>query len=129
MDKKLILIADDEQDILDLYTTALTQAGFEIITASNGNETIEIAKQKHPALILMDVKMPVLDGIEAASRIKADPEMASTKIVFLTAFSDYAEFFIDINTIKGLEKIAFIKKGIALNELIAEVKYHLTQEN
>ena len=122
---KVILLVDDEPDVLNLYRTALSQAGFEVITASNGAEAITMAKEKQPALILMDVKMPVMDGVEAASKIQEDPEIAKIKLVFLTAFSDPAKPEIDIKMAQGLGVVDFLKKGISLAELVEKVKQYL----
>ncbi len=126
MDKKaLILLVDDEPDVLSLYQAALVQAGFQVITAANGAEAIETAKQKHPALILMDVKMPVMDGVEAAIKIRENPETANSKLVFLTAFSDPARPEADVKAAKEIGALDFLKKGISLNELVDKIKRYL----
>jgi len=124
-DQALILLVDDEPDILKLYQTALLQAGFRVVTATNGAEAIETIKQKHPALILMDVKMPVMDGVEAAMKIRENPETASSKLVFLTAFSDPARPEVDLRAAREIGALDFLKKGIALTELIEKVKGYL----
>ncbi len=125
-DQALILLVDDEPDILTLYQTALVQAGFQVITAANGAEAIETAKQKHPSLILIDVKMPVMDGVEAAIKIRENPETANSKIVFLTAFSDPAKPEVDVKAAKEIGALDFIKKGIPLTELVDKVRQYLT---
>ena len=84
----LILLVDDEQEMLDLYGAKLRNAGYSVITASNGEECIETAKEKKPALILLDLKMPVMDGAEAFVKLRDDPQTQNIKIAFLTAFSD-----------------------------------------
>lgn len=122
--QKLILIVDDEKDILDLYTTVLTQAGFLAITASNGAEAVNLAKQKHPSLILMDVKMPVMDGIEAVLNLRKDPEMKNTKIIFITAF-DNPMLGMDIKIAEVIGEVGVIKKDIGLAELVTRVKERL----
>ena len=67
---KQILIADDEQDILEIISYNLTKEGYEVYTAKDGNEAIEKAKQIHPDLIILDIMMPKKDGFTLAKEIK-----------------------------------------------------------
>lgn len=122
--QKLILIVDDEQDILNLYQEVLIGAGFMVITALNGVEAVEVVKQKHPSLVLMDVKMPVMNGVEAVLKLRKDPETANTKIIFITAF-DNPMLGMDIKIAETIGEVEVIKKGIGLNELVTKVKQHL----
>lgn len=126
MDKKsLILLVDDEQEILDLYGTALTNAGFEVITALNGQECIDKLKTIKPDLILLDLKMPVMDGIETLAKLKENTKTKDIKAVFLTAFSDPKFIGIDEKFAKEAGAIDFIKKGIGLDELVEKIKKYL----
>lgn len=87
-----ILVVDDEQDISDLISYNLTKEGYQVYTASNGKIAIEKAKEINPDLIILDVMMPVMDGIEACRIMRAMPEFKSTFMVFLTARSEeYSE--------------------------------------
>lgn len=87
-----ILIADDDSDIVEMLQYNLKKEGYEIKTASNGKEAIEKAISFQPHLILMDIMMPQMDGIEASRVIKENPETAETYIIFLTARSEeYSE--------------------------------------
>ncbi len=87
-----ILVVDDEADIIEFISYNLKKEGYEVFTASNGKEAIPIAKKIKPDLILLDVMMPVMDGIEACKLIKADPDFAKTYVVFLTARAEeYSE--------------------------------------
>jgi len=87
-----ILVVDDEQDISDLISYNLTREGYQVYTASNGKIAIEKAKEINPDLIILDVMMPVMDGIEACRVMRAMPEFKSTFMVFLTARSEeYSE--------------------------------------
>ena len=122
--KPLILLVDDEEDILNIYSTALSQAGFEVVTSSNGAEAIEITKQKHPSLILMDVKMPEMNGVEAVLKLRQDSSTADTKIVFITAFDD-PRLGMDFKVAEVIGTIDVIKKGLSLNELVSKVKIYL----
>lgn len=122
---RLVLIVDDELDILDIYREKLVRNGFEVVTATDGAEGVELAKQKHPDLILMDVKMPVMDGITALMKLKEDPTTKDIKVVFLTAFSDPNVPEVDIKAAKEMGAIDFIKKGTALDEVVEKVKQYL----
>jgi len=91
-----ILVVDDEQDIVELLKYNLEKEGFEVKTANDGKKGIETAKKFQPDLILMDIMMPVLDGVEACRQIRELPEMSNTFIIFLTAraeeYSEVAAF-------------------------------------
>jgi two-component system alkaline phosphatase synthesis response regulator PhoP len=90
--KQKILIVDDEPDILELIAYNLNKEGYLFITASNGLEAIQMAKKHLPDLILLDIMMPKLDGIETCRQLRAMPEFKNTYMVFLTARSEeYSE--------------------------------------
>jgi len=87
-----ILIVDDEPDILELVEYNLKKEGYQVFTATNGQEGIALAKKVHPDLIVLDIMMPKMDGIEACRLMRAIPEFKSTFMVFLTARSEeYSE--------------------------------------
>ena len=104
-----ILIADDEPDILEILQYNLRKEGYEVLTAKNGNEAIEIAKKNHPHLIILDIMMPEKSGIEACAILRAMPMFRKTFIIFLTALND------EVTEIKGLETGAddFIAKPVS----------------
>jgi CheY-like chemotaxis protein len=81
----LILLVDDFDDALEIYSTYLTYKGYQVEVAINGAEAIMRAEQRPPALILMDLSMPILDGTGALKQLRSDPRFASTPIVALTA--------------------------------------------
>ncbi|ERJ60485.1 response regulator transcription factor [Sphingobacterium paucimobilis] len=90
--KQKILVVDDEQDILDLISYNLNKEGYQVYTASNGKLAIDKAKEVSPDLIILDVMMPVMDGIEACRIMRSLPEFKHTFMVFLTARSEeYSE--------------------------------------
>ena len=90
--KQKILIVDDEPDILELIAYNLNKEGYLYITASNGLDAIQMAKKHLPDLILLDIMMPKLDGIETCRQLRAMPEFKNTYMVFLTARSEeYSE--------------------------------------
>ena len=83
-----ILIVDDEKDILEFLSYNLQKEGFEIFTASNGSTALKIAKKEVPNLIILDVMMPEMDGIETCEKIREIEALDSTLILFLTARSE-----------------------------------------
>lgn len=113
-----ILLVDDEEDILEIVGYNLEQEGFEVLTAKNGKQAIKIAKKAQPQLIIMDVMMPEIDGIEACECIRAIPELSQTIITFLTARGE------DYSQLAGFEAGAddYITKPIKPKLLISKIK-------
>jgi two-component system alkaline phosphatase synthesis response regulator PhoP len=90
--KKTILIVDDNEDILELLSYNLKSDGYHVEIAKDGVEAIEVAKKVLPELIIMDIMMPKMDGVEACRHIRQLPELANTHIIFLTArVEEYSE--------------------------------------
>ncbi len=90
--KQKILVVDDEPDIVELIAYNLKREGYQVYTAANGQEAVTTAKKTMPDLIILDVMMPKMDGIEACRIMRAMPEFKSTFMVFLTARSEeYSE--------------------------------------
>ena len=86
-----ILIAEDEPDIRDLVAFTLRFAGYEVITANNGEEAVQVASHMLPDLILMDVRMPRMTGYDACRAMKAIPSLRETPVVFLSAKGQESE--------------------------------------
>lgn len=116
--KVKILLVDDEQDILDILSFNLQKEGYDVITATNGNEAIEQAKEIIPDLIVLDRMMPYKNGIEACKELRQIPELKDTAIIFLTALAD------EENEIFGLEVGAddYISKPIKPKLFISKIK-------
>ncbi|WP_118196699.1 response regulator transcription factor [Albibacterium indicum] len=90
--KNKILIVDDEPDIRELIEYNLRKEGYQVMTAVNGKEAVRIAKENIPDLIILDIMMPEMDGIEACRIMRTMPEFRNTFMVFLTARSEeYSE--------------------------------------
>jgi two-component system, OmpR family, alkaline phosphatase synthesis response regulator PhoP len=118
MSKQKILLVDDEQDILDLLSYNLEKEGYEVYTAPNGLKGLELARQIIPDMILLDVMMPEMDGMEACKEIRDDARLKDVVIAFLTARSE------DYSQIAGFDSGAddYISKPIKTRVLISRVK-------
>lgn len=118
MSKQTILVVDDEQDLLDLIEYNLRQEGYNVLKAENGKDGIQAAKEHMPDLVLLDIMMPQMDGIEVCDRMREDPTLSHIPIIFLTARSD------EKTEIEGLNKGAddFITKPISTSKLISRIK-------
>lgn len=90
MEKELksVLIMDDDEFIRDMYTTALTSAGISVLTAKNGQEGVQLALKHRPSVILLDIEMPIMDGLATAKKIREDSWGKTAHIIFLTNHSD-----------------------------------------
>lgn len=84
---KKVLVVDDNADNLRLITYALQRAGYEVIAAGTGEEGIELAARERPAFILMDVKLPGIDGLETTRRIRASMADATIPIIAVTSYA------------------------------------------
>jgi two-component system, OmpR family, alkaline phosphatase synthesis response regulator PhoP len=120
MEKKdiKILLVDDEPDILEIVSYNLSSEGYKIFTAENGVEGVEKAKKEKPHLIILDVMMPEMDGIEACEKIRELPEFKDVIITFLTARGE------DYSLVAGFEAGAddYITKPIKPKVLVSKVK-------
>ena len=85
--KKRILVVEDQLDNRLILHDLLTNAGFDIVEAVNGEEAIASAQASRPDLILMDIQLPILDGYEATQRLKADPDLKSIPIIVVTSYA------------------------------------------
>ena len=123
--KPKILIVDDEADILELIEYNLKQEGYQVFTATNGQEAITIAKKVLPDLILLDVMMPKMDGIEACRLMRTLPEFKQTFMVFLTArneeYSEIAGFNVGADD--------YITKPIKPRSLVSRINAILRRTN
>ncbi|VAW27688.1 Phosphate regulon transcriptional regulatory protein PhoB (SphR) [hydrothermal vent metagenome] len=87
-----ILIVDDDEDILDLLSYNLSKEGYQVFRAHDGVEALEVAKAKLPELIILDIMMPRMDGVEACRLMREEPHLSKAHIIFLTARSEeYSE--------------------------------------
>ncbi|NNC49074.1 MAG: response regulator transcription factor [Flaviramulus sp.] len=113
-----ILLVDDEPDILEIVGYNLSNEGYTVITAENGREGVKKAKKELPHLIILDVMMPEMDGIEACEIIRKNPDLENTIITFLTARGE------DYSQLAGFDAGAddYITKPIKPKVLVSKVK-------
>jgi DNA-binding response OmpR family regulator len=113
-----ILVADDEEDLRELVTYRLTRSGYRVIGAGDGQEALELAAERAPDLMVLDVMMPKLDGYELTRRVRAEEALSSIPVILLTARSQES----DID--RGFEVGAddYLKKPFNPDELVARVR-------
>ena len=113
-----VLLVDDEPDILEFVSYNLTKEGFDVYTASNGKEAVTKALEIIPHLVILDVMMPVMDGVEACEQMRSYEQLKHTIIAFLTARGE------DYSQIAGFDAGAddYISKPISPKVLVSRVK-------
>lgn len=113
-----ILVADDEEDLRELVTYRLSRSGYNVIGAEDGQEAFELAAERTPDLMILDVMMPKLDGYELTRRVRAEAALSSIPVILLTARSQES----DID--RGFEVGAddYLKKPFNPDELVARVR-------
>jgi len=123
--KYKILLVDDEPDILEFLGYNIEKEGFEVFTAQNGREAIEVAKKHKPHLIILDVMMPEMDGVETCDMLRQDKDLKDVIIAFLTARSE------DYSQIAGFEAGAddYITKPVKPKVLVSRIKALLKRYN
>lgn len=116
--KKTILVVDDEQDLIDLIEYNLKKEGFDVLKAGDGLEGIEVAREHNPDLVLLDIMMPKMDGLEVVERMREDKKLKHIPIIFLTARGD------EKTEVEGLDKGGddYITKPISTTKLISRIK-------
>ena len=116
--KKKLLIADDEKYLHDLLTKVLSGDDFDILHAYDGKETLRLAQEQLPDLILLDVMMPAMDGRDICKKLKNDPETKRIKIIMLTAKDQQHD------RILGLQLGAddYIPKPCSMNYLVRRIR-------
>lgn len=118
-----ILIAEDERDIRDLITYTLNFAGYEVVSAGDGEEAVQLALQEMPDLVLLDVRMPRMTGYEACKAIKADEKTKGIPVVFLSAKGQEAEVQAGIQA----GAVEYMVKPFSPDQLTARVQVVLAK--
>ena len=114
----LILVVDDDEDVAETIERSLRRAGHEVLVAHRGADALQIARQRRPELIVLDMMMPGMNGIEVCRHVRANPDLAKTPILFLTAKGEMGD------KIDGFEAGAddYLTKPFDLRELELRVK-------
>jgi CheY-like chemotaxis protein len=121
--RALILVAEDERDIRDLLVTFLEIGGFRTVAVPNGQEAVKEAVDRRPDLILLDVRMPCMDGLQACAALKAMPGTCDIPVVFLSAYASKQD--VENGLAAGAER--YLAKPIeleALNQNVNEILMH-----
>jgi len=118
---KCILVVEDQEDNRQILRDLLTNAGFEMIEAENGEDAVASAQARRPDLILMDIQLPVLDGYEATRRIKAHPDLKSIPIIVVTSYALSGDE--DKARLAGCDD--YVAKPFSPRQLLAKIKEHV----
>jgi DNA-binding response OmpR family regulator len=114
----LVLVADDDEDILLLVTTRLRRDGFDIISARSGDEALALVRERRPALAVLDIGMPGLDGVQVLEQIRADDDLRAMLVVLLTAKAQES----DVRRGFDAGADAYVKKPFSPADLSARVR-------
>jgi len=115
--KKRVLLVDDEKDLTELVTFNLQRNGYEVLCAYNGTDALEIARKESPDLILLDLMLPGVDGIEVARRLKGEPRTESIPIIMLSAKSEETDVVVGLT----LGADDYITKPFSMKILLARI--------
>jgi DNA-binding response OmpR family regulator len=118
MSEPLVLVADDDEDILLLVTTRLRRDGFDIISARSGDEALALVRERRPALAVLDIGMPGLDGVQVLEQIRADDDLRAMLVVLLTAKAQES----DVRRGFDAGADAYVKKPFSPADLSARVR-------
>lgn len=118
-----VLVADDDRDIRDLVVFKLQQAGFVVDSAGDGLEALDLARSTRPDLLLLDVMMPGLSGVDVTRELRADPATARTPVILLTARAQEA----DVETGFATGADDYVVKPFSPRELLSRVQAVLTR--
>jgi two-component system phosphate regulon response regulator PhoB len=118
MDKPTILLVDDEEDIVELLKLNLLREGYKVLTCGTGEQALEIARSKLPSLMILDLMLPGIDGLEVCKRLRSDPKTERIPIIILSAKGEEADI------VTGLELGAddYVTKPFSGKVLVARVR-------
>jgi two-component system cell cycle response regulator DivK len=118
---KRVLIVEDNELNMKLFHDLLEASGMEILQTRNGTDALEVAKRERPDLIVMDIQLPEMSGLEVTERIKSDPDLKPIPVVAVTAFAMKG----DEERIRAAGCEAYLSKPISIDRFIATVKQFL----
>ena len=121
-DKAKILLVDDDKDFVEATRIVLERKPYEVITAYNGNEGMELARKEKPDLIILDIIMPMKDGFKAAEELKKDTVLNKIPVIMLTSFADrVGETSLSVGQGLTLDAEDYIDKPVDPQELLRRV--------
>lgn len=115
----VVLVVDDYEDARDIFSTFLQFAGYQVLTAADGQEALDVARRQRPDLILLDLKMPRMDGETFRREQLADAALSTIPVIVLSASSDGAEIA------QRIAAIDYLQKPVDSRMLLATVGRHL----
>jgi two-component system, cell cycle response regulator DivK len=118
---KCVLIVEDQEDNRKILRDLLSNAGYDLIEATTGEEGVALALSKRPNLILMDIQLPVMDGYEATRRIKSNPELKSIPVIAVTSYALSG----DEAKARAVGCDAYVTKPFSPRQLLAKVREYL----
>ena len=113
-----VVVVEDEADIREVLEHNLTREGFQVYSAADGEKGLRLVKEKLPDLVLLDLMLPGLDGLDVCRKMKADPETSSIAIVMVTAKGEESDIVLGL----GVGADDYVSKPFSPKELIARVK-------
>jgi len=122
--RKKILVVDDEKDLVDILAFNLRREQFDVVTAPDGEKALEIARRETPDLIVLDLMMPGIGGLEVCRRLRADPRLSKTPVIMLTAKGEESDAVIGLA--QGADD--YVRKPFGVKELMARVSAHLRSQ-
>ena len=117
---KKILIVDDEPDLIKVTTYRLKKMGYDVVTGVTGQEALDLIRSERPDLVLLDLRLPVIDGLEVCRKVKADEELKHIPIILFTASTNAIA-----NNVKDVGADGYLIKPFSGEQLAAELKKFL----
>jgi CheY-like chemotaxis protein len=121
--RERILAVDDDPRILEILKNALTDAGYEVRVITNPKETVDVAGEFRPHVIILDIAMPLMDGFQVAARIQADAALKDTPLMFLTAWNSTA----NLRKAQELQAAAYVEKPFQKEAFLGLLKQILSR--
>ncbi len=122
--KHLILLVDDDKNFREIFSLKLKNLGFDIVEAENGVDALNKLEQINSDLILLDVQMPLMNGVEVLLKIKSNEKFSKLKVIFLTNYGETDEKFRETDKLFAcdLGAVTYLNKSEDLNDIIAEIE-------
>jgi len=118
MARETLLVIEDERDLIEIIQYNFEREGYRVLCATNGEKGVEIAREKRPAVIILDLMLPGMDGIEVARKLRSDSETNDIAIIMLTAKSEESDVILGL----GVGADDYVTKPFSVRELLARVR-------